>query len=243
MRGHAPDEETVLLLRERLRAVDETVTMPPDLWERVRSGPPVVPVPRPAPGRRRAYGLPVRRRGGGPGAPAGRPPFRLPTGLVAAALVGLLVLGAWWLVRPLRDGARGHPAAPSAVTVAVTVYNAEAACRELRTLECSLGLARDPYGDYGSPGNRAGRVFHGDRLAALCVVIDGTLLRDESGITSRRWYRVAGGGAAGPDGGWLPGIRTRNTAEVRLCSAAEVTGAAGADRAAGPGGGRPGSPG
>ncbi|MZE81575.1 hypothetical protein GTY57_32890, partial [Streptomyces sp. SID5475] len=49
MRSREPDEETVLLLRERLRAVDEALGTPPGLWERVRSGPPAVPAPRAEP--------------------------------------------------------------------------------------------------------------------------------------------------------------------------------------------------
>ncbi|MCC3653324.1 hypothetical protein LIX60_18025 [Streptomyces sp. S07_1.15] len=239
MRSREPDEETVLLLRERLRAVDEALGTPPGLWERVRSGPPAVPAPRAEPiVPRRARGLPRRLPGRLPGGRSRGASRRLPsaaprrvprllTGVTAAMVVSLVLLGAWWLAGPPGgtdgsggDGRGGHPAGPPAVTL--TVHNAEEACRPLRTLECALGLAKDPYRRYGSPDNRAGRVWHGDRVSAVCVVADGQLIRDEAGITSRRWYLVSGGGAVVPVDGWLPGVRTRNTTEVRECSAAET---------------------
>ncbi|WP_051723474.1 hypothetical protein [Streptomyces albus] len=238
MKSREPDEETVQLLRERLRAADEAVETPPGLWERVRSGPPAVPAPRAEPpGLWRGRGLPggfPRRLPSGPSRrlPSGvpRPVPRLLAGLTVAVVVSLVLLGAWWLAGPPGGpdgrggrgggGTDGHPAGPPAVTL--TVHNAEEACRRLRTLECALGLAKDPYRRYGSPDNRAGRVWHGDRVSAVCVVTDGRLIRDESGITSRRWYLVSGGGAVLPVDGWLPGVRTRNLAEVRECSAAET---------------------
>ena len=79
--------------------------------------------------------------------------------------------------------------------------------------------ADDPRGAYAAPGNSAARVWHGDRLTALCVLTSGTMVKDESGISSTRWYL-----ARTPNGteGWLPGVRTRNSAEVRHCSDSEV---------------------
>ncbi|MDF2273574.1 hypothetical protein P2Q00_50635, partial [Streptomyces coacervatus] len=64
-----------------------------------------------------------------------------------------------------------------------------------------------------------GKVWHGDRLAATCVIADGTLIQDESGITSTRWYLVS---TAAGIRGWLPGVRTRNSTEIRTCTAAEA---------------------
>ncbi|KAF4405120.1 MULTISPECIES: hypothetical protein [Streptomyces] len=191
MRGDLPDEETAAALRERLRAADESIGTPAGLWDRVGATAPAAPVRRPSLPRR----LPPLVAG------------------AAAVLVALVVLGTWWLARP--DRADGPPAGPGPVTV--TVHNAEEACRELRTVECSLRLAKDPYAVYAAEGNRAGRVWHGDSMTALCVVADGTLVEDEEGVSSSRWYLVSENGVEG----WLPGVRTRNTAEVRTCTAEE----------------------
>ena len=78
-------------------------------------------------------------------------------------------------------------------TVKITVYNSEQACRTGRSLECALRLAKDPRAQYAARGNAAGRVWHGDGLAARCVVTDGRMVRDEAGITSTRWYLVTSG--------------------------------------------------
>ncbi|MFD0554794.1 hypothetical protein ACFQ0X_40770 [Streptomyces rectiviolaceus] len=186
------------MLRERLRAADEAIEVPHGLWDRVRADAPA--------GRRQRW---TRRLA--PLDVPGTARARLAL-VVAAALVGAVALGTWWLVRP---DAGHRPAPPAgARSVTVTVHNAESACRELRTLECALRVAKDPYGRYAAPGNRAARVWHGDRMKALCVVTDGTLVRDEKGITSTRWYLVRT--ALGTEG-WLPGVRTRNSAEVPDC--------------------------
>lgn len=197
--GQSPaDDVAVAVLRERLRAADEAIEVPHGLWDRVRADAPT--------GRRQRW----TRRLTALTLPGGSR-SRL-TLVVAAALVGAVTLGAWWLVRP---AAQHRPVPPSGARgVSVTVHNAESACRELRTLECALRVAKDPYERYAAPGNRAARVWHGDPLEALCVVVDGTLVEDEKGITSTRWYLVRT--ALGVEG-WLPGVRTRNTAEVPDC--------------------------
>ncbi|MCK7626284.1 hypothetical protein MUU72_24805 [Streptomyces sp. RS10V-4] len=192
------DGEAEARLRAVLRAADEEIETPAGLWERVKT---------PAPAGSSGVMVP----GGGPWR-AG--PVRRPYAVVLAVAAGVavVVLGVWWLL--LRPGAVDvRPAGPPA-SVPVTVYNSEAACRTDRTLECSLRLAKDPYRTYAAHGNSAGRVWHGDVLAARCVVTDGQLVRDEQGVTSTRWYRVrTGQGVAG----WLPGVRTRNTREVPEC--------------------------
>lgn len=197
--GSSADDATVAVLRERLRAADEAIEVPHGLWDRVRADSPA--------GRRRRS--PYRIAVLGPPVDL-RPRLAL---VVAAALVGAIALGTWWLVRP---GGQDRPAPPAGTRgVTITVHNAEAACRELRTLECALRVAKDPYERYAAPGNRAARVWHGDRLEAQCVVTDGTLVQDEKGITSTRWYLVRT--ALGVEG-WLPGVRTRNSAEVPDCA-------------------------
>ncbi|MFE7317083.1 hypothetical protein ACFU7T_28885 [Streptomyces sp. NPDC057555] len=190
------------LLRAKLRAADEEIETPRGLWERVKEPAAGGSSRRPAPlGGRGAPRWPVVPR---------RRPF------VVAGVVGLavaaVVLGVWWLV--LRPGAMDvRPAGPPA-TVPLVVYNSEAPCRTPHTLECALRLAKDPHRPYAARGNSAGRVWHGEVLAARCVVTDGLLVEDEQGITSTRWYRVRT--AQGVEG-WLPGVRTRNTREVPVC--------------------------
>ncbi|MEU3712830.1 hypothetical protein [Streptomyces catenulae] len=183
--------DAVALLRERLRRADEAIGTPPGLWARVRETPP----------ERRAAPLALRRR-----------PYA--TAFVVAAAVAAVALGVWWAVRP--GAAPPRPAAPP--TVPVAVYNTEPVCRGSHTLECALRLAKDPYRRYADRDNAAGRVWHGDVLAARCVVTDGVMVRDEQGLTSTRWYRVR---TARGMTGWLPGVRTRNTREVPVCTARE----------------------
>ncbi|MFD9815486.1 hypothetical protein [Streptomyces sp. NPDC059080] len=184
-------EDAVALLRERLRRADEAIETPPGLWARVREAPP----------ERRAVPLVARRR------------TAYATAFVVAAAVAAVALGVWWAVRP---GVAPRPAAPP--TVPVAVYNTESVCRDSHTLECALRLAKDPYRRYADRSNAAGRVWHGDVLAARCVVTDGVMVRDEQGVTSTRWYRVST--ARGVEG-WLPGVRTRNTREVPVCTPRE----------------------
>lgn len=193
-RGDGGGDDAEALLRARLRLADEQIETPPGLWDRIREpgtaqAPAVVPLPRRRP--------------------------RMVV-LVVAAAVAAVALGVWWLVRP--GPVSVQPAGPTP-TVKITVYNSEQACRTGRSLECALRLANDPRAKYAARGNSAGRVWHGDALAARCVVTDGRMVRDEAGITSTRWYLVTSGQGVR---GWLPGVRTRNTREVPECPA-EVT--------------------
>lgn len=190
-RGDGTGDDAEALLRARLRLADEQIETPPGLWGRIReSG------PAPAPS---VVALPRRR------------PYTV--ALVVAATVAAVALGVWWLVRP--GPVSVQPAGPSR-TVKITVYNSEQACRTGRSLECALRLAKDPRAQYAARGNAAGRVWHGDGLAARCVVTDGRMVRDEAGVTSTRWYLVTSGLGVQ---GWLPGVRTRNTREVPECDA------------------------
>lgn len=201
------DDDTVTALRERLRAADSEIVTPPGLWDRVRT-----PLPETSPA-----GTPVSRRRHG----------RRATIALAAAAVAVVVSGTWWWlghfppVPPVSSDTSpdGLPGQAARGTVDLTVHNAEKPCRSLHILECALRLARDPYAPYAANDNAAGRVWHGDRLTASCVVTDGTMITDESGISSTRWYRVR---TADGVAGWLPGVRTRNSTEVRLCTAEEV---------------------
>ncbi|MDT0309345.1 hypothetical protein RM780_20620 [Streptomyces sp. DSM 44917] len=179
------DDRTVAVLRRRLRAADEEIAPPLGLWDRVRAPGPATQPPRPS--------------------------ARWPAVALAAVAVAFVAAGTWWWVRP---AATEQPPAGPGPGLELAVYNAEEPCQELRTLECSLGLARDPYAEYAAPENAAGRVWHGDRLEAYCVVADGTPIMDEDGISSTRWYRVR---TAGGNEGWLPGVRTRNEREVPFC--------------------------
>jgi hypothetical protein len=99
-------------------------------------------------------------------------------------------------------------------TQVITVYNVEAACRPLRTLECGLALSRSPWRPTG-PDNVAGRVWNGDQLDTDCLVVDGRPITDEMGMSSRHWYHVVVPGTETV--GWLPGVRTRNTRNVPYC--------------------------
>jgi hypothetical protein len=190
-RGDGAGDDAEALLRARLRLADEQIETPPGLWNRIKEtgrepSPAVVALPR-----RRPYAV----------------------ALAVAAAVAAVALGVWWLVRPGPVDLR--PAGPPR-TVKITVHNSEKACRTGRLLECALRLARDPYAPYAARDNSAGRVWHGDGLAARCVVTDGRMVRDEAGITSTRWYLVTSGHGVQ---GWLPGVRTRNTREVPVCPA------------------------
>ncbi|WP_030416351.1 hypothetical protein [Streptomyces sp. NRRL S-1448] len=186
------------LLRARLRRADEQIETPPGLWERVRR-----PVNEQAP---KAH---APRRWPYASALAPRRPYAIACAVAAA--VAAVALGVWWLVRP--GSVTLQPAGPPP-RVKITVYNSERACRTGRSLECALRLAKDPYAAYAARDNSAGRVWHGDGLAARCVVTDGRMVRDEAGVTSTRWYLVTNGQGAR---GWLPGVRTRNTHEVPVC--------------------------
>lgn len=189
-------EEIAAVLQARLRAADDQIVLPPGLWHRIQAARPAGhAVPRRTPAR-----LAVRA-----------------SVYAIAAAVCAIAAGTWWLTRP-----PVQTSAPATSTVTLTVYNAEVPCRTLHTLECALHLARDPYAPYEAPGNSAGEVWHADHVKATCVVTDATLIQDESGITSTRWYLVT---TASGIRGWLPGVRTRNTIPIRICTAAEVAAA------------------
>ncbi|MEU1626296.1 hypothetical protein ABZ746_13425 [Streptomyces sp. NPDC020096] len=196
MGGKASHEDVAAALRDRLRAADERIVPPPGLWERIQapSAAPSGPQRQPRPRR--------------------RPVYAVVSAAAIVAAIAVIALGAsWWQ----RSG-RSSPALP-APSATLTVYNAEGPCQPLRTMECALHLARNPYASYAAADNSAGKVWHGDRLGAICVITDGTLIQDESGITSTRWYLVS---TATGTHGWLPGVRTRNTTEIRTCTAAEA---------------------
>jgi hypothetical protein len=200
-------EETAAALREQLQAADAGIEAPDGLWERVRApreGTVVVEAPRP------------RRR-----------PVSLAVIAVAAAAVVFVVCGTWWLVSPSSGPGPSQGSSPARTpggAITLRVHNAEKPCRKLHTLECSLRVAKNPYVPYAGAGNSAGRVWHGDEVTASCVVTDGEMVTDEKGLSSTRWYRIEkaqdGDGGAGFEG-WLPGVRTRNSTEVPVCSGAE----------------------
>jgi len=118
--------------------------------------------------------------------------------LVAVALAACagVVAGTMALNGDSGDGAAG------AADAVVTVFNAEAECRESERDSCRLGLARDPYARYES-GNVVTRVRHGDRLVVECTVPDGWSVTAEDDRSSGRWYRVRRAGEAA----WLPAVR------------------------------------
>jgi len=190
-------EETVALLQARLHEGDEQITVPSGLADRILAS---APQPSPRPLRR----LPSPRRRAGLSRPA--------LVLAVALAVGLIAWGSWWAaLRPAPDS--GPAKQPYAF--ALTVFNVERACRAERSAECALRLAVDPHRRYSDPGNRAGRVWHGDRVQANCVVPEGLLLTDEKGMSSTRWYHVR---TAAGVAGWLPGVRAHGTDGVPACA-------------------------
>ncbi|ARF59540.1 hypothetical protein [Streptomyces gilvosporeus] len=213
-------DDVEALLRERLHRADEQIEVPAGLWARIKEsgtvpGPaaPVTLTGRVPPGTPVTPAAPVPVGGSVRLGPSRRRAYAVV--LSVAATVAAVALGAWWLLRP---AGTGPPPAAAVRAVPIAVYNSEAACRHLRSLECALRLAKDPYVPYSEPGNFVGRVWHGDVLSAHCVVTDGRLIQDEAGVTSTRWYLVT---ARKGMTGWLPGVRTRNTQEVPVCSPGE----------------------
>ncbi|GAA0443099.1 anti-sigma factor [Streptomyces olivaceiscleroticus] len=179
------------ILRERLRAADEEIQPPPGLWARIAES-------APAPGAPRSPLSYLRRR-----------PQLMTTLFVVAALA--LGFGVWRLVGT--GGERPAPPGPG-TGLAVTVHHSDPTCEKARTDRCALRLARDPHQAYSAPGNAAGRVWNGDRLATECVITDGRLVRDRNGAPSHRWYRVT---SVEGDEGWLPAVHTRDVQQVPLC--------------------------
>lgn len=204
--------DTAAALARRLSAAEAELGVPDGLWERISDSARPTPVRVPA---QRANAVPL----------TARRPVRTLVVAVAAVAVAFVALGTWWLASPSSGpwptqkqpatGPSSHTHAPS---VSLRVHNSEKSCRRLHTLECAMRLAKDPYKKYATGHNTAGRVWHGDRVKASCVVVDGRMVRDERGVTSRRWYKVRT--PHGADG-WLPGVRTRNSTEVPVCTAAE----------------------
>jgi hypothetical protein len=141
-----------------------------------------------------------------------RPALRWSTTVVAAAAVIGIAGGAAVAAVLMRD--RGVTAGPAAGStgMTLTVYNAEQPCQALRTIECGLSVSSDPY--HPSAEKVVGRVWHGDQVTAVCAVAAGKKVLDETGVSSTRWYKIR---TAGGVVGYLPGVRTRNTEEVRLC--------------------------
>ncbi|MEU9112035.1 hypothetical protein AB0D04_09640 [Streptomyces sp. NPDC048483] len=193
-------------LRDRLRRADEQIETPAGLWARIKQS--AGPVSKPV--TPRTPRTPVGRLASVPLVSSRRRAYAVV--LTVAATVAALVVGVWWLVRP---GGGGPQPAAGVRAVPMAVYNSEAPCRYLRSLECGLRLARNPHVRYAARNNSVGRVWHGDVLLAHCVVTDGRMIRDEEGVTSTRWYLVTAGRNVT---GWLPGVRTRNTRELPECS-------------------------
>ncbi|BFU47284.1 hypothetical protein [Krasilnikovia sp. MM14-A1004] len=191
MPEHRTPHDTAAELRSRIGAFEDSVVPPPGLVERVT-----------------APEMPYRRR-----RRMGR--WRWPMlAATAAAVVCLLVgafVGAGWQRRQQEppSGSGG---------ISMTVYNTEAACQPLRTIECGLGVRRSPY-RVPTDELPVARVWHGDTVVVDCVVIDGRRITDEQGVSSTRWYKVRT-----PRGavGFLPAVRTRNSVEVRLCPQDDV---------------------
>jgi hypothetical protein len=182
------DDPAVGVLRARLREAQDALAVPDDLWDQVREP-------------RRTRPMAARRRRSAPI-------------LAAAGAVVLVAVAAGFFSGALWQGHRQvPPAANTGTGASIVVYNAEAACRPLRTQECALGLAKNPHAPYKG-GNIIATVWHGDRVYADCEIGDGDMVIDEAGVSSQRWYHVTL-----PDGasGWLPGVRTRNTLSIPRC--------------------------
>ncbi|GAB6903472.1 helix-turn-helix domain-containing protein [Kineosporia succinea] len=149
--------------------------------------------------------------------------------IVAAVAAAVVVLGAGlvWQIGLAGDepGDPGPDAGPDAAAVLdrgteLTVFNVEEPCRDQRIAACALGLYRSPW-EPRSADNQTGRVFHEDVVVADCVIADGRLITDETGVSTHRWYHVA---VPGSDVvGWLPAVRTRTDVEVAACRASRPT--------------------
>ncbi|WP_406298595.1 hypothetical protein OG948_24880 [Embleya sp. NBC_00888] len=136
---------------------------------------------------------------------------------LAAVLVPAVVgFGAFLVGRhDASDAPAPRPPAARAASVQSEVHNSEVPCRALRTLECSMGVFKEPKLS-SRTADLADRVWHGDRLLLVCLLTDGPRVTDETGVASRHWYRVVVLGTNAE--GWLPGVRTRNETEVPDCA-------------------------
>lgn len=135
---------------------------------------------------------------------------------VAAATAAAVLAGGSFAAGTVfgRHTARSvYPVTAGAQPADLTVYNAERPCQSLRTIECGITI-RDVPRVKGSI--TLARVWHGDVVHADCVTTDADPVADEAGVSSTRWYHVT----LPPSGatGWLPGVRTRNTVEIPLCT-------------------------
>jgi len=181
-------DEAVRELRTRLRDADAALSEPPGLTLRVMR--------RPAP------------------RPLWRGAFAL--GLAAVVAVAAVGLGAYLFGVSTHTGPeRVTPPAARAASVESEVYNTEVPCRSLRTIVCSLGVFKEPRLS-ARMVDLATRVWHGDRVLLVCMVANGPLVNDETGIGSRHWYRVVVLDTGTE--GWLPAVRTRNEAEIPDCA-------------------------
>jgi transcriptional regulator with XRE-family HTH domain len=106
---------------------------------------------------------------------------------------------------------------PSA-TAPVRVFNVEGDCKALkeRLPACGLGLARNPYLKYGAENEVAHRVWHNDVLTADCILYDGAMVRDETGVETTRWFRVRLNDVPGGHA-WLPAVRTHDSPNLPTC--------------------------
>ncbi|WP_170322079.1 helix-turn-helix domain-containing protein [Acrocarpospora pleiomorpha] len=141
----------------------------------------------------------------------GRTPWIITIAASAAAVASAAVA----LVLVFReDGPAG-----SAKTVPIKVFNVEVPCqnRTDRPPSCSMGLAIDPRAKYDANNVVSHRVWHNDVLECDCVLYDGDLVSDETGVFTKRWYRVrlddVPGGVA-----WLPAVRTQDYPKVPTCA-------------------------
>jgi hypothetical protein len=135
------------------------------------------------------------------------------SGLAGAAVSGMTSAASRNAGQPSTVTSRSASGVSIRPHLRLIVYNAEAACQPLRTVECGLSVVRDPRTTGGA--NIIRRVYHGDWVDVLCVIEDGRYTVDEAGVSSRRWYKIIV-----PDTtevGWLAAVRTRNVTEVPLC--------------------------
>ncbi|WP_406282301.1 hypothetical protein [Embleya sp. NBC_00896] len=181
-------DDAVNELRTRLRDADAAFDEPPGLALRVLRR----PAPRP------------RWRGG----------FAM--ALAAVLVVAVVGLGTFLAGEATRDTpVAPEPPAARAATVDTDVYNSEVPCRGLRTIVCSLGVFAEPRLS-SRMADLVTRVWHGDRVLLVCMLANGPLVTDETGIASKHWYHVVVRGTGAE--GWLPAVRTRNEAEVPDCA-------------------------
>ncbi|MBT0772060.1 helix-turn-helix domain-containing protein [Kineosporia sp. J2-2] len=132
-------------------------------------------------------------------------------------LLVVLVAGLLWQVAVTGEETARTPGARIGADVegtSIQVFNVEKPCRSQHIRECALSLSRSPWNPTGEE-NVAGRVWHDDQLITDCVISDGRLITDETGVSSHRWYHVKA--PAGGVIGWLPAVRTRSDQDVPPC--------------------------